>query len=89
MEHLPASVLQKALEEARAVVHVGARYSHFKTPTSEYIVTGLGILEATEEVAVIYQPQQGDTVTFVRPFSSWIETVEHEGSTVPRFSKLP
>lgn len=89
MEHVPTFVLQKGLKEAGAVVHVGARYTHFKTPDSEYIVTGLGILEATEEVAVIYQAQQGDTVTFIRPFSSWIETVEHEGSTVPRFSKLP
>ncbi len=89
MEHLPPSELKKALTEAEAVVHIGARYTHFKNPHVEYVVTGLGILEATEEVAVIYQSQSTDTITFIRPFESWIQYVEHEGQKVPRFTKLP
>jgi hypothetical protein len=89
MEHTPASELKKALAEAQEQVHIGSRYTHFKNAQVEYVVTGLGILEATEEVAVIYQSQNADTITFIRPLSSWVETVEYEGKTVPRFSKLP
>jgi hypothetical protein len=89
MEHIPVTELQKALTKAQEIVHIGSRYTHFKNPNVEYVVTGLGILEATEEVAVIYQSQSADTITFIRPLSSWVDTVEHEGKTVPRFSKLP
>lgn len=89
MEHTPASILKKAITDTEQVVHIGSRYTHFKNPSVEYVVTGLGILEATEEVAVIYQSQSAETITFIRPFKSWAESVEHEGITVPRFSKLP
>ena len=88
MQHRPASDLKKELHEAESEVHIGARYSHFKTPSSEYVVIGLGILEETEDVAVIYQSQQGDNVTFIRPLSTWVEVVEYEGARVPRFSKI-
>ena len=53
MEHTPASILKKAITDTEQVVHIGSRYTHFKNPSVEYVVTGLGILEATEEVAVI------------------------------------
>ncbi len=89
MEHIPAHELQKALKDAGELVHIGSRYTHFKNPNVEYVITGLGILEATEEVAVIYQSQSAETITFIRPLASWIETVEYQGHTVPRFSKLP
>ena len=88
MEHRPASELKTELHEAETLVHIGARYSHFKTPSSEYVVIGLGILEETEEVAVIYQSQQADNFTFIRALSSWVEIVEHEGAHVSRFSKI-
>ena len=88
MQHRPASELKNDLREAETLVHIGARYSHFKTPGSEFVVIGLGILEETEDVAVIYQSQQDDNFTFIRPLSSWVERVEYEGARVPRFSKI-
>jgi hypothetical protein len=53
MEHIPVTELQKALTKAQEIVHIGSRYTHFKNPNVEYVVTGLGILEATNQIAVL------------------------------------
>lgn len=49
---------------------------------------GLGFLEATDELCVIYQAQYGEKLTFLRPLTIWLEKVEWEGKTVPRFTKI-
>ena len=86
MAHVPEASLNKALKDAADLVRVGSRYTHFKNPHVTYIVIGHGILEATEEVAVIYQAQHGDNITFIRSLSSWLKEAEHEGQRVPRFA---
>lgn len=88
MEHKPEASLNSALKEASDLVRVGSRYTHFKNPHVTYIVIGHGILEATEEVAVIYQSQHGDNITFIRPLTSWLEEVDHDGKRVPRFAHI-
>ena len=70
-------------------VEVEAFYAHYKHPERNYEVVELAILEATEEVAVVYRALYGEKLTFIRPFANWLETVEvGEGKRVPRFSRV-
>lgn len=80
--------LKQELKEAADKVQVGVSYAHYKLPQLPYRVTGLAVMEASNEVAVLYQPLHEPDVTFVRPVSAWLETVEHNGQTLPRFTKL-
>lgn len=90
MAHQPLSKLSDDIAAAGKLVEVGAQYGHYKHPQWPYTVTGFTILEATDEVAVLYQAQEPGSpqVLFARALSSWLETVEHEGKTIPRFSKI-
>lgn len=73
------------LADARRRVMVGATYRHTKSGGC-YIITGLAILEATDEVAVRYAPVADDSVEFIRPLKSFTEQIELKGETVPRFT---
>ena len=89
VNHKPLAELHQALRAAGSQVEVGARYAHYKSPDHPYRVTGFAILEATDEVAVLYEVQEADQrVVFARPLSSWLETVEWQGRTVPRFARV-
>jgi hypothetical protein len=88
MSHRTLTELQNELTQARAHVMVAGRYCHYKHPEVAYTVNGLSILEATDEVAVRYSMVDNPAVEFVRPLSSWLETVEWKGATVFRFTPL-
>ena len=88
MAHLSLGELAKRIADAEREVEVGARYTHYKDSTKEYVVTELAILEATEEVAVIYQAQYDERVSFIRPLSSFTAIVHVDGTPTPRFSKI-
>ena len=88
MAHVSQDELAQRLKEASALVEVGARYRHYKYPDQEYVLKSLAILEADESVAVVYEGQYGVFASYIRPLSSWVETVEWEGQRVPRFSKI-
>lgn len=85
MAHVSSEELDRRLKEAEEKVECGAKYAHFKHPEVAYTVKGFGILEATEEAAVLYEAPKG--ATFIRPLASWLEEVEWEGQKVPRFAK--
>ncbi|MDB5184664.1 MAG: hypothetical protein JWN38_472 [Candidatus Saccharibacteria bacterium] len=80
--------LKKEIEDAKSKVTIGARYRHYKGKDKVYEIIGLGFLEATDELCVIYQAQYGEKLTFLRPLNIWLEQVEWEGETAPRFTKL-
>ncbi|MGI0134463.1 MAG: DUF1653 domain-containing protein, partial [Candidatus Micrarchaeaceae archaeon] len=88
--HKPLATLFDETQTAAQQVEIGALYGHYKNPQTPYKVTGFVILEATDEVAVLYEVQEAGAprVTFARALSSWLETVEWQGQTVPRFGKL-
>jgi hypothetical protein len=88
MAHLSQAKLKKLLEEANSKLEQGAIYKHYKNSSKTYKVTGFAIIEATNEVGVLYQAQYGEKVIFIRPLSAWLEKVEYAGRFVPRFSKL-
>lgn len=88
MPHVSQEELANLLAEAGREVSVGGRYVHYKDPTKEYVVKSLGVLEATDEVAVIYEAQYGEKVSFIRPLASFCATVLVDGVSVPRFRKV-
>jgi hypothetical protein len=80
--------LAKEIEEAKTKVEVGAKYRHYKSDKKIYEVLGIGIVEATNELCVIYQAKYDLQLTYLRPVNVWLEDVEWEGETVPRFTKI-
>jgi formate hydrogenlyase transcriptional activator len=59
------------------------RYRHFKG--GEYEVVGVAAHSETHEPLVVYRPLYNDTGLWARPLAMFLETVTHEGRTVPRF----
>jgi len=80
--------LRRQVAAAEAQVAVDALYAHYKSADKIYKVLGLGFIEANLELCVIYQAQYGERLTFLRPLDVWLETVEWDGQTVPRFQKI-
>lgn len=87
MDRTPEDALAHLLEDARARVPVGARYSHFKHPEREYVIRDHALHEASESPLVIYEACYGSGLVFARPLSNFLEDVEHAGGRTPRFSR--
>jgi hypothetical protein len=85
MDHLSLDELNARLRAAAKQAVVGGTYAHYKRADKTYTVTGLAIIEATNEVAVIYRADYAPELSFVRPLAVWLETVEWQGGQVPRF----
>lgn len=58
-------------------------YQHYKGP--RYEVYGVVRHSETEEELVLYRALYGQHGLWVRPLSMFVETVEHEGQSTPRF----
>lgn len=61
-------------------------YMHYKGEAFEVI--GLCRHSETLEPLVVYRHMEGDKALWVRPFAMFVESVEHNGKTVPRFQKI-
>lgn len=59
-------------------------YKHYKKG-DEYLVTGVAEHENTQEPLVIYKALYGDRVLYARPLEQFLEIVELNGKTQPRF----
>ncbi len=67
-------------------VMTGERYTHYSNPNCVYRVIAIGIMEATEEPAVIYQKEDdANAPIWVRALSSWLEPAS---SGERRFTKI-
>jgi hypothetical protein len=88
MAHLDQDALAALVAEGESKVTVGATYAHYKHPDMQYKVLSIALIEANDEPAVVYEAQYGAKVIFVRPVSVWLEAVEWQGKTVPRFTKI-
>jgi hypothetical protein len=62
------------------------RYRHFKG--GEYEVLAVATHSETHEPLVVYRPLYGEGSWWVRPLAMFVETVRHEGRTVPRFERI-
>jgi hypothetical protein len=65
---------------------VPGRYRHFKG--GEYEVIGIATHSETHERLVVYRPLYNDSGLWVRPVAMFLETVTHNGATVPRFARI-
>jgi len=61
-------------------------YKHYKG--NNYRVIGMAKHSETQEELVVYQALYGDGDLWVRPKAMFLETVEKDGQTVPRFQKV-
>ncbi len=80
--------LAKEIEDAKSKVNIGAKYHHYKGTDKIYEIIGHGFLEANDQLCVIYKAQYGERITFLRPLTRWLEQVEWDGKTVPRFIRI-
>ena len=62
------------------------RYLHFKG--KEYRVLYLARHSETLEEMVVYQALYGERGIWVRPARMWCESVERDGKTQPRFTRI-
>ena len=62
------------------------KYRHFKG--NEYQVLYLARHSETMEEMVVYRALYGEQGIWVRPARMWNETVERDGKTYPRFTKI-
>ena len=72
-------------EEAVQAIRPG-RYRHFKG--NEYEVLFIARHSETAEPMVVYKALYGDHCIWCRPASMWLETVERDGKTYQRFTKV-
>jgi hypothetical protein len=86
--HSPEEQLSRALKDASRLIVAGQLYRHYKSPEMVYKVIHLAIMEADEQVAVVYEAQYGDHLTFVRPIDSWLDDIEVNGLRIKRFQRL-
>lgn len=64
-------------------VVIGGKYEHYKG--KPYRVLAIAKHSETLEEMVVYQQLYGEGGVWVRPLGMFLETVEVEGKTVPRF----
>ena len=62
------------------------RYRHYKG--KEYRVLGVARHSETEEEHVVYQLLYGDFSWWIRPRSMFLEQIEINGASVPRFAYI-
>lgn len=62
------------------------RYRHFKGNEYEVLLTARD--SETGETMVVYRALYGDYGIWVRPASMWNETVERDGCTYKRFTRI-
>lgn len=62
------------------------RYRHYKG--KEYEVVGVATHSETAEQLVVYRTCYGDHSLWVRPLAMFVETVEVNGETMPRFALI-
>ena len=86
--HQEQLALAQQISAAEKLVTIGGTYVHYKGADKLYTVLGLGFIEADNTLCVIYQAQYDQRLAFLRPLSVWLETVEWNGTTVPRFSLI-
>lgn len=86
MSQLSHDKLNEMVSAASKQVVIGGVYKHYKYPEREYFVEKLAIQESNLKVCVIYKDISSlSAPSFVRDLDSWLQNVEWEGKTVPRF----
>ena len=83
--HTDESLLIEKMKSVREQIKPGEIWHHYRDPSKLYKIIDLVFMEATEEVAVIYQSLYGQKLVWVRSWAIWSEQVEYKGAFYPRF----
>jgi hypothetical protein len=86
MDKIPYDQLIDMVAVATGKVAPGSKWQHFKG--GECIVKGIVLIEETNEPSVLYSSVSHPEVSFVRPLSTWLESIERNGQSQPRFVRL-
>ena len=78
--------LQEMLAAATDMVPEKSIWRHYKG--NDYLVDYIAFDEETLDFEVIYHPVRHPALHFARPMVVWLETVEFNGHTLPRFERL-
>jgi hypothetical protein len=88
MPHKPQEELLDLIDQAGNKIKLNTNYRHYKNQNDSYKTLDFVIIEATDQIGVLYQAQYGKKLTFVRPVANWLEKVEQNGQLIPRFSEI-
>lgn len=64
----------------------GGRYRHYKG--NEYEVLFVGTHAESQERLVVYRNTRDTNKVWLRPVAMFLETVDVDGETVPRFERI-
>jgi hypothetical protein len=62
------------------------KYRHYKG--NDYEVIGVARHSEDESELVVYRPMYGERGLWVRPLSMFVEFVEVDGESIPRFARI-
>ena len=62
------------------------KYRHYKG--NDYEVIGVAKHSEDESELVVYRPMYGERGLWVRPLSMFVEFVEVDGESIPRFARI-
>lgn len=81
--------IDEKIKNAAAQVKVGGKYYHYKSSEKHYEVIGIGIIESTEEPAIIYKPLYIENgPLWIRTLAEFTSSVEWEGEIRKRFTPI-
>ena len=87
MSHLDEKLLQKIIDNAKEKIQIGGIYRHYKKG-ERYKVIGVGIIEGTDKVGVIYEAQYGKKIVWIREIDSFNGKVREAGKEELRFELI-
>lgn len=72
-------------------VPVGSQFLHYKG--MRYVILSIGRHSESEDLHVVYQAlyadeEFGDGAIWIRPLGMFLQTIEIEGKTIPRFTRI-
>ncbi len=68
------------------MLKIGGTYRHFKG--NLYTVVGIAKHSETLEEMVVYRALYGEGEMWVRPLAMFLDTVERDGKSFPRFTPI-
>ncbi|MGZ6004896.1 MAG: DUF1653 domain-containing protein [Candidatus Saccharimonadales bacterium] len=88
MAHKSQTELASKVADLKVKIPIGSQWQHYKSSGNYYEVTDIVIIEADDSLGVVYRAKYGKNLTFIRPAKSWLQTVDWQNRTLPRFKRV-
>lgn len=85
-KHLSNKELEQLLIEANERVPAGSKWRHFKG--GDYRVLSVVFDSEDLQFEIVHESLDYPGVVFTRSMSNWLESVEFQGYTLPRFEMI-